>query len=64
MKGEINITSGFIAITTSLSKLPSMPILEHLPSLSRSFISLLNRCRVLVIPITRSQASSAMKFES
>ena len=58
------MTSGFTLMITSLSKLPSIPILAVLPDFKRSFISLLNKCRVLVIPTTLSQASSLMKLDN
>ena len=64
LKGEIKMTSGFTLMITSLSKLPSIPILAVLPDFKRSFISLLNKCRVLVIPTTLSQASSLMKLDN
>ena len=56
--------SGLMLIINSLSKLPSMPILTVLPDFSRSFISLLNKWRVLVMPATRSQAPNLMKLDS
>ena len=58
------MTSGLTAIITSLSKLPSIPILWVRPSFNRLFISSLNKCRVLVMPTTRSVSSNLMKLDN
>ena len=51
-------------MTSSVSKLPSMPIFTMRPSLTRCSMSALKRFFVPVMPVTQSCASSAVKLLS